>query len=222
MSKSIVIIEDDRDINAALTSVLEEHGYEVQPFLKAEDFVSKNNYFKNESYLIDWNLPGLNGVEVIKNIRSKNKTAAIFLMSASGERSLPLEALGVGADHFLKKPFDLEEMLVRFENAHKKLSSVEDSRLDRGIKLFPESQLIFKDGECLKLTPREFKIIETLFNSDKPVPRKDIISKFDASDKALTVRNIDVHINALRKKIGALNIAIKTVWGIGYTLQYDL
>lgn len=222
MRKSVVIIEDDKDINDSLATVFKDHGYEVRPYTKAQDFMEKDNFLNTESYLIDWHLPDLNGVEVIQKIRNANKTAAVFLMSASNKSDLPLEALGVGADHFLKKPFDLDEMMIRFENAHKKLSSLDEARLDRGIKLLSEAQSVIMNGQCLKLTQREFKIFETLFLAAKEVSRVEILSQLiTLNEKEITARNIDVHINSLRKKIRPLGISILTVRGIGYRMHVE-
>lgn len=221
MKKSVVILEDDKDINDSLRMLFEDNGFEVDSYLNAEDFYNKSsNFSSNTSYLIDWMLPGTHGIDVIKRIRMTNRFSPVFLMSAAMEHKVGLEALGTGADHFLKKPFDADEILLRFENAYKKLDSIENQFINVGIKILPEANTVIKDGKTLPLTFREFTIFQTLYNSQGVTSRADLTQEFSkGTDKKLTERNIDVHIFSLRKKLAQLDMAIETVWGEGYKLQ---
>jgi DNA-binding response OmpR family regulator len=219
MKKSITIIEDDKDINESLSTVFESDGYTVRSFLSPRAFFEAQSFSNEQCYLIDWNLPEQNGIEVAKVIRATNKISPIFLMSASREDKLLMDCLRTGADHFLYKPFDCDELLARINTANVKLNTLHAELMNVGIKLLPDSSTILKNGIPVQLTDREFAIFEQLYKENKVTRREELILKFASDSKTITPRNIDVHVSFLRKKIKSLGMSIDTVRGAGYRLN---
>ena len=218
MKRSIVIIEDERDIVESLKYLLEKHEYEVMSFLSAEEFFSERKRPDHCVYLVDWNLPGIKGIDIIKSIRLKDKISPIFMISAYNKSEQIIEGLQSGADDYITKPFNYDELLVRVGNAHNKVSNLQDNLINIGLKLFPETHSVIKDGVTVSLTSREFVIFQHLNKNQKvPSTREELIGQFE-NDMEMTARNIDVHIFALRKKMIKVNIGIETVWGTGYKL----
>jgi len=216
--KNITIIEDEVDIVAALTAFLENHDYKVTSFNSGEEFFDKRSEGFKGLYLVDWNLPGALGTQIITKIREKDKMSPIFMVSAYGKQEDIVIGLKAGADDYIVKPFNLEELLIRISNATLKFSLISEDNMSEGFKLIPEARAFIKDGTTINLTSREFVIFNFLYqNTDKPISRDQLIEQFDKTDK-MTTRNIDVHIFSLRKKIKIAEIIIETVWGMGYKL----
>ncbi len=218
MKKSIVIIEDEKDIVESLKYLLEKNEFEVRSFLSAEEFFSARNRPDFCVYLVDWNLPGIKGVDIIKTIRVKDKLSPVFMISAYNKAEQIIEGLQSGADDYITKPFNYDELLVRVGNAHNKVSNLQDNLINVGLKLIPEAHSVIKDGVTVNLTSREFIIFQHLYKGQNtPSTREELIDQFD-KDMEMTSRNIDVHIFSLRKKMNKVNIGIETVWGTGYRL----
>jgi DNA-binding response OmpR family regulator len=218
MKKSVVVIEDEKDIIESIQYILENHGFEVTCFMSAEEFFSAKDTPGSCIYLIDWNLPGIKGIEIVRTIRLKDQLSPVFIISAYAKDDQVVEGLQSGADDYLTKPFNYQELLIRVQNAHKKMLVLQENLINVGLKLISEASSVVKDGVMINLTEREFMIFQHLHrNLNQPISREEIIDQF-GKDLDITSRNIDVHIFSLRKKIQKLNIAIQTVWGKGYRL----
>jgi two-component system alkaline phosphatase synthesis response regulator PhoP len=218
MKKLVVIIEDEKDIIESISFVLKKNGFEVMSFLSGEEFFSEKQRPQHCVYLVDWNLPGVKGVDIIKSIRLHDKVSPVFMVSAYSKSEQIIEGLQSGADDYITKPFNFDELLVRVGNAHEKVSSLKENLINVGLKLFAETHSVMKDGVTVGLTSREFIIFQHLNkNHDVPSTREELINQFE-NDTEMTARNIDVHIFALRKKLNKVNIGIETVWGTGYKI----
>ncbi|HXH32278.1 MAG TPA: response regulator transcription factor [Bacteriovoracaceae bacterium] len=214
-----MIIEDEEQIISTLRYLLEKKEYEVTSCLSAEEFFAEGTPKAHCLYLVDWNLPGIKGVDVIKAVRTKDKISPIFMMSAYDKPEQILEGLSSGADDYLTKPFSYDELLLKIHNAFSKIECLKDNMMNVGIKLIPEAHTVIKDGAIVNLTAREYIIFQHLYkNQEKASNREELIRQFD-KDLEMTSRNIDVHIFSLRKKMSKLGITIETVWGTGYKLN---
>lgn len=218
MAGHVVIIEDEKDTLDALVQLFELHNYKVSGFSSSHEFLGAQLEPTTFLYLIDWNLPGLPGTEIVKMIRAKDKTSPIFMMSANNRQEQVLEALKYGADHYFKKPFCMDELLMRLNNAYFKVDHFKETLINIGVKLLPEASTVIKDGIPLPLTEREFKIFQQLYLTDGPLSREELLKCFDP-EMQKSSRNIDVHIFSLRKKLAQVKMAINTVWGVGYKLD---
>lgn len=221
MPKSAVIIEDDFEIRTTLSEIFSIHGYDVTTYTNGSDFKGQHKKQVPSCYLVDWKLPDAEGTELIQHIRLNDSISPVFLMTASREEEISIQSLVHGADHFIRKPFNMDELMTRFENASKKLASLEGNLMNTGLRLIPEAQTVIKNGTVVRLTNREFKILECLINSTQVVSRRQLIEAFHLEADALTERNIDVHVFSLRKKVRRMGLVINTVWGTGYKLSEE-
>lgn len=218
MNKTVVVVEDEKDIIESLKYMIEKHGFDVIAHESAESLFTnfQNNYC---IYLIDWNLPGIKGVDIVRTIRTKDKISPVFMISANTSADHIIEGLKSGADDYLVKPFSYDALMVKLMNAYSKVSSLHDNLINVGLKLIPEANSVIKDGVTVNLTAREFIIFQYLHNRPGVAStREELINQFD-KDFEMTARNIDVHVFSLRKKMNRVNIAIETVWGTGYKLN---
>jgi DNA-binding response OmpR family regulator len=218
MKKNIVIIEEEKEIVDSLRYLLEKNQFSVHPFYSAEEFFSANPRPEHCVYLVDWNLPGIKGIDIIRTIRLKDKISPIFMMSAYNKSDQIIEGLQSGADDYITKPFNYDELLVRVGNAYAKVNLLQENLMNVGLKLIPEANTVMKDGVTVNLTAREFVIFRHLYkNQTAAATREELINQFD-KDMEMTSRNIDVHIFSLRKKMSKIHIGIETVWGTGYKI----
>src|SRR5690606_9801114 len=137
MNKTVVIIEDEKEIIDALKYLLEKNQFSVLGYTSAEEFFSAKNRPDHCVYLGDWNLPGIKGIDIVRTIRTSDKLSPIFMVSAYNKAEQIIEGLKSGADDYLTKPFNYDELLVRVMNAHNKVSSLQDNLINVGLKLIP-------------------------------------------------------------------------------------
>lgn len=217
--RNICIVEDEPDLVEALTEYLEIYDYKVVSYNSAEEFYNGQDPNFRGLYLIDWNLPGEPGIKIIEKIRAENKFSPIFMISAFTKNDEIVTGLKAGADDYITKPYSMEELLVRVDNATRKLNDLELVVDNSTFKLLPEAGAFIKDNKTYNLTHREFVIFQKLYlDANNPVSRDDLIESF-AKEEKMTIRNVDVHVFSLRKKIKLADLHIETVWGHGYKLN---
>lgn len=220
MDKKVVVIEDEVEISGAICAYLEKHGFKPKSYSDAESFYADQAKPMRAIYLLDWNLPGVKGIDVIKKLREGDKFSPIFMITANTSQEHMLEGLKAGADDYITKPFHFDNLLLRVQNSWQKYSEIAKDLFSEGIKLLPEAHSLLKDGTTVNLTSREFIIFKHLHDTQTTVSRDEIIKQF-VSDEEMTIRNIDVHVFSLRKKLKNVGITIATVWGAGYKLDSD-
>jgi len=216
---SICIIEDENEIVETMTTFLENRGFQVLSFKSAELFYEHAPKDFKGLYLVDWNLPGEPGIEIISKIRLTDKISPIFMVSAFTNKEDIVAGLERGADDYITKPFSFDELTARVKNSLNKFTIINNQTGDEQMKLLPEAKSFIKDGKTVSLTKREYIIFEFLFQKlGLPVTREELIGQFSNEEK-MTERNIDVHVFSLRKKLKTVNLMVETIWGIGYKLS---
>ncbi len=218
----ILIIEDDTDINNSTAAYLRRQGCEcVQAFSGTEGRLLWQAG-GIDLLLVDLMLPGLSGGELIAEIRETSLTPVIVL-SAKTELSDKVELLGLGADDYLTKPYQLEELWARIlvQLRHASAAPVEASLRYRDWVLNLEEMTLTAAGQPVSLTAHEFKIVELLASRPKRVFTKQQIYKAVwQEDYAIEDKTITVHISNIRAKLrpSGTDGYIQTVWGIGFKL----
>lgn len=217
-SINICIIEDEPEILETLKTFFELKGQKVWCFKSAEDFEASDMSNFDGLYLIDWNLPGKDGIQLIKELRDEDEISPIFIVSGYGQKEQVIEGLKAGADDYITKPFNFDELYTRAVNAFKKYNMYSQGSDPRSVKLLPEANSFIMAEKVISLTQREFVIFAYLYeNCNKPVSREELLGQFSKDDQ-MTVRNIDVHVFSLRKKIKDADLNVQTIRGIGYQL----
>lgn len=219
MAKNVLIIEDDNDINDIISEVLTKN-----------DFICKKVYSGTEAliylkdgfdlFILDLMLPGLAGEKVIEEIR-KVTNAPVLVLSSKDSMDSKLDLLRGGADDYMTKPFNLEELLARANILTKRSEHSGQNLTYKSLRLDTDNYQAYVDNMPLALTKTEFKILELLISNPKQVFTKENLYEYSQGDYYLATDNsINVHISNLRKKIKKYSKEdyIETVWGIGFKL----
>ncbi|HBF12038.1 MAG TPA: DNA-binding response regulator [Deltaproteobacteria bacterium] len=220
----VVIIEDEPDIAELVRYNLQKEGY--KPVI-AKDGFSGLKLVKNESpdiVLLDVMLPGMDGIEVCRKLKSDAVTRSIpvIMMTAKGEESDVVLGLGVGADDYVKKPFSPKELLARVKAVLRRINSLQDEDAKDRIELkdlvidLPRHE-VKVGGTPIVLTATEFRLIHFLASHPGRVfSREQLLNRVIGEDAVVVDRNIDVHIRVIRKKLGKKRDLIETIRGVGY------
>lgn len=214
----ILIAEDDPRIAATLEKGLSAHGYTT---LLADDGEKAQSLSLTDSFdllILDMGLPGREGFHVLQELRSRGKTLPVLVLTGRSERDV-VACLEAGADDYMRKPFDFDELLarVRIRLRSKRKSAAPNALTGGGVKLDLRSRTATVGTRMVALTNREFALLEILVrHAGQILSRKQLLShswgpSFDPSSNV-----VDVGINSLRKKLGP--DIVETVRGAGYRL----
>ncbi|MCY3007333.1 MAG: response regulator [Planctomycetota bacterium] len=229
MPKSkILVIEDDRAISEILVYNLDKAGYEVTLAIDGRDGVNQAQLKLPDVILLDVMLPIIDGVEVCRRLRSKPETATaiIIMLTAKTEEADQLIGFSVGADDYVTKPFSVRVLMERIKALQRRKTAKLDDENDvvtrAGITLDRRRYRVNVEGQLVELTKSEFRLLDTLIRQPgRAFDRTELIDSALGEDTLVLERTIDVHIRALRKKIGPNADAIETVRGVGYRFRED-
>lgn len=224
--KKILIVEDDTNINNMIKEVLSRQGYEcLQAFSGTEGLL----YARQEELLLvllDLMLPGMPGEKLLSEIK-KEKAVPVIVLSAKDSLDSKVELLNCGAEDYMTKPFELEELSARVGVQVRRFSGQEETAKKvltyKGLVLNQESFSASVEGRELLLTRQEYKILELLLLYPKRVFSKQDIYDYAWDDIYIGEdKTINVHISNIRKKIKNVTEEeyIETVWGIGFKLAH--
>jgi two-component system, OmpR family, phosphate regulon response regulator PhoB len=224
----VLVIEDDRALSEVLIYNLDKAGYEVHKAFDGRDGLNQAQLKLPEVILLDVMLPILDGVEVCRRLRANPETAKlnIILLTAKSEETDQLIGFSVGADDYVTKPFSVRVLLERIKSMLRRKSQPElddnDVVTRRGIMLDRRRYRVTVDDQSVELTKSEFRLLDTLMRQPgRAFERSELIDSALGEDTLVLERTIDVHIRAIRKKVGEKSAAIETVRGIGYRFQDD-
>lgn len=220
----LLLIEDELQLSDALSQLLHKNKYSVDAVYDGEDGL---NYALSGIYdliILDIMLPKLNGVEVLKELRKNNISTPVLLLTAKWEITDRVTGLDSGADDYLVKPFDANELLARLRAlSRRKTEIINDNALSFGDLTLNLSNYDLKtSSESIRLTLKEFDILK--YFMERPnliVTKDDLITKVWGFDSEAEYNNIEVYISFLRKKLTYLKSSskISTLRGIGYKLE---
>lgn len=223
--KHIFIVDDERNIRDLIRKYLEKENYQVTVFENAENVINEINRLMPDLLVLDIMMPGVDGLELCKEIRKQSEIPIIFV-SARDEELDRILGLELGADDYLSKPFSPRELVARIKNIFKRLeksSHVKSETLNiRDLKVECHRRYIERNGVELALTTKEYDLLEFLIrNRNMPFTREQLLEKVWGYDYIGDIRVIDDLIKRLRKKLAEAESAleIKTVWGYGYRVD---
>jgi len=225
----LLIVDDDPSVSGMLRLVAEEHGYQL---LQAEDGPQGLAMARGEAVdliLLDLNLPGLHGIELCRRLRAAGVWVPVIILSCELDTVDVVVGLEVGADDYVRKPFQLRELVARI-NAHLRRSRPVGGA-DRPQRLqFPGLAIdlgrheVWRDGRPIALTPIEFRILTTLAGlAGSVVSRQQLIDQVWRRGERLEVRSLDAHVYRLRRKVEPephLPTYVHAVIGVGYRFEY--
>ena len=226
----ILIIEDDADIRMALQDDFEQEGYMVDIAKDGIEGLEKGEKLDHDLILLDLMLPGLNGIDICKELRRKGVGTPIIIVTAKSQEIDKVIGLEVGADDYVTKPFSLHELQARVKAVLRRPRNIryanEQEILTAGpFLLDPGRNLFTRDGEPINLTSIEFTLVRYLMeNAQQVLSRDKILDEVWGKEIYVTPRTVDTHVANLRKKIGddkAEARWIVGVRGVGYKFTGD-
>ncbi len=220
----VLVIEDEPDILEVIQYNLEREGHKVIACRNGEQGLSRIRTDNPDLVILDLMLPGMDGVEVCRQVKSDPVTRSIpiVMVTAKGEESDIVLGLGIGADDYITKPFSPRELVARIKVVLRRGPLREQSgggeRVVRGTLTVDLGRHEARVNEQLvNLTPTEMRLLHFLASHPGRVfPRAHLLSRVIGEDAIVTDRNIDVHVRALRLKLGEHQHLIETVRGVGY------
>ncbi len=217
----IYSLEDDEAIGRIIRLSLQKAGYEVESFKDSKSFLKAFEEKRPALVILDLMLPDIQGMDVLRTIRSQadSSQVQVIILSAKRMTADKVEGLDQGADDYIEKPFDILELASRV-NARLRRREAETVYLFGPLKLDDKKHRVFFDEKEIALTSTEFTILKVLlWKQGEPVSREVLEKETYETEEIFESRSIDMHIAAIRKKIGdSQGKIIRTIYGIGYQI----
>ncbi len=233
-AKTIAIVEDERDLAELVAFAMRRAGY--QPLVFHDGRAASAHLIKNppDLAILDIMLPGMSGIEIARSLRTDPTAAAvpIIMLTAKAEESDQLAGLSVGADDYVTKPFSTKVLVARvaalLRRAETGSAGQSGSAGNRKITVGPivadlsAHRILVEENEA-KMTLTEFKLLVALLQAPgRVVSRQDLIARVMGPGIVITTRTVDVHVAAIRRKLGIAGGMIRTVRGVGYQMSETL
>ena len=226
----ILVVEDERDLNDLLAEQLRRDGYQVTQAFDGPAAVDSALSHPVDLVLLDWMLPGLDGLEVLRRIRA-HSLVPVLMLTARGQDIDIVNGLEAGADDYLPKPAHMRVLRARLAALLRRASDRETAREDNasedlgpvaaaGITLDPVTREAAFHGSHLDLTPTEFDLLHLFCsNPGRAFSRDFLIERVWNDVPDVGSRTVDTHIQRVRKKLGDGDATLQTVWGLGYRVK---
>ena len=219
----IYCVEDDDSIRELMVYALRASNVEAEGFVDGAALFDALQNHRPDLITLDIMLPGMDGIEILKKLRSIPSTEGIpvIMASAKGTEYDKVLGLDLGADDYLVKPFSMMEMVSRIRAVLRRVAPVEKKTLRLGqLELDPEGHRATSQGVTLDLTNKEFKLLRLFMTHPGRVYSRDmLLEKVWGEDYLGETRTVDVHIGTLRTKLGDCGDYIRTVRGVGYRME---
>lgn len=222
----IYCVEDDKTIRELEVYTLEQTGFTARGFADSDALFDALKKEIPELMVLDIMLPGEDGIEILKKLRSdsKYKDIPVIMATAKGTEMDKITGLNVGADDYLVKPFGVMEMVARINAVLRRTSKKSERSISVGdISLNLENHTVAVKGKNVVLTHKEFDVLALFMKRPGAVfSREKIMNDVWGSDYVGESRTVDMHIKTLRQKLGDAGGQIKTVVGVGYRLENEV
>ncbi len=220
----IIVVEDEPDIREIMLYNLRREGYEAEGFESGSEGLEAIRAKQPNLVILDLMLPGMDGLTVCQQVRAEAaiKATPIIIVSAKEEESDVVIGLGLGADDYVPKPFSPRELLARVKAVLRRSQQADQGDQHERVVIGDliidlEKHNVTIDGQLVKLTATEFKLLYQLASHPgRAYTREQLLNRVVGDGVVVVDRNIDVHIRAVRKKIGNYADHIQTVRGVGY------
>jgi len=226
LASEILVIEDEQNVRRLVRIALQREGFSVIEAADGKKGLETFAITEPDLIILDLMLPGVDGWEVCREIRSRSSTPLIML-TARGDEVDRVLGLEMGADDYVVKPFSPRELVARVKAVLRRQGTQDlrdiESIEHPGLMIHPGQRTVLLDGEAVRLTPKEFDLLALLASHPgKAFPRERLLQRIWGHDYWGDERTIDVHVTRLREKLGKNSGArdyISTVWGIGYKFE---
>ena len=215
----ILLVEDDRALASALQDALRQQDYAINVVASGEAAVYVINTDPPDLVILDLGLPDIDGIEVLKRVRQKQHDLPILLLTARSQVEDKISGLDSGADDYLAKPFEMEELFARLRVLARRLNTSKTAEIAIGeVSLGINLKTVSLGGTELELSRKEYMLLKSLMeNAGRVQTRHTLESRLYSWGEEVASNALEVHIHHLRKKLGS-NF-IKTIRGVGYKVQ---
>jgi two-component system, OmpR family, response regulator QseB len=215
----ILIVEDDPLLGEGLVAALKRHGYTADWLQDGAQAISAVASEQFDLLLLDLGLPRLDGYAVLSAIRSSGNRLPVLVLTARDQVADRVRGLDLGADDYLVKPFDLNELLARIRALHRRAQGQTSNAIVHGdLRLDPAAHLCIYKGKVVDLPRREFALLRCLIeNAGRVLTRDAVVQRVYGWDESLESNALEVHVHHLRKKL--YPDLIRTIRGVGYLVE---
>lgn len=216
----ILLIEDEVNIRKITAYDLRNANYEIVECADGKEVIELAKREEFDVYIIDWMLPHVSGIDIVKALRANNVDSILIMLTARDDEADVLYAFENGVDDYITKPFSPRELLARV-NAHLKRQKKKEERLLAGkLSMDMKRREAFIDNEGITLTKKEFDLLEYFVrNKGVVLSRDNILNDIWGFDYDGDTRIVDVHVFKLRNKLQKASVTIKSSRGVGYLLE---
>jgi DNA-binding response OmpR family regulator len=218
----VLVAEDDPGLRDVIVLGLRDAGYHVDAVDRGDDAIDQFRWYDYDVAVIDWRMPGAEGIDVVTWARKHEKPTALLMLTARDDPADRIRGLDMGADDYLVKPFDFGELLARIRALQRRPRGVHGPALERGsLRLDPATRSVSVREQALLLTSTEYHILELLMRRAPAVVDRKAIAEHAWSDETRPIGSnaIDVQLSRLRAKLPGAGVQIVTVRGAGYRLE---
>lgn len=218
MKKTIVIVEDEKDLNELVKRYLEKEGYDVRSYLTFDDASLHTSDDDVHLWILDIMLGDKSGFDLIEEIRMHDPNVPVIFMSARDKEFDRIIGLEKGSDDYITKPFSPKELVLRVNNLIRRVYKEDEQKiLVNGYEINENKRTVTEGNEVIDLTTKEFDLLMLFINNrGTAFPREQILSKIWEENYYGSDRVVDDTLRRLRKKMP--NLAIHTIYGFGYRL----
>ena len=220
----VLLAEDDAKLGKLISYMLMQNRVQVEWIQNGADIFEYAMYSEYDILILDWMMPNVSGVDACRQLREAGYEKAILMLTAKDSIEDRVTGLDAGADDYLVKPFEFDELLARLRAlSRRSTQKIQQEIVEVGeFTLNRTTKVLKKKNQVIQLSPREFQLFDLLSqNLGVVVPREIILDRIWGSERDITSNNIDSYMKILRKKLNEADgsITIKTVRGIGYRLE---
>lgn len=216
----VLLIEDNKTLADGLSHKLKDVGFIIDLFYNGEDGLYALQTSSYDLLILDLGLPDIDGIEIIKKLRKSYENLPILVISARDKLDQRIYGLDIGADDYLCKPFELDEVIARAHALLRRTKNLISNKIIyNDLEYDAKSRTLTQDGEIIELSKRELSIFEYLLqNLGMILSKENIVEHITSIDDEFNPTAIEIYISRLRKKLSA-SINLKTVRGLGYMLS---
>lgn len=218
----ILVAEDDEGLQEVIVLGLLDAGYQVDAVGRGDDAIDQMRWHDYDVAVVDWRMPGAEGIEVVRWARATHRSTAILVLTARDAVEDRIQGLDTGADDYLVKPFDFGELLARIRALQRRSRAVDAPVITLGaLSLDPVRRAVTVAGREVAFTPTEYLVLEVLLRRHPAVVDRSAIAEHAWADETDPIgsNTIDVQVSRLRAKLVGSGVHITAVRGAGYRLE---
>ena len=218
----LLLVEDHADLAIWVAKTLRQSGFAVDVVGRGDHAVAVLLTQAYDLVILDLSLPGIDGLDVLRQMRSQEKTSRlpVLILTARSTLDDKVKGLNLGADDYLAKPFEVAELEARIKSLLRRSGNVMPTVRVGQLEFDTTNRIASVGGRPLSLTPRELSVLEVLVSRlGKPVPRNVLFEKVFSFDDEARIEAIEIYVHRLRKKLEGSGAFVSTLRGLGYVLS---